>query len=145
MVPNYQIIIYARIIITFLFRIMHSRQCYTPCICANTIPYTLTREQYLYIILLSRQGGVIMPAIRSSADLRNNYNEISTFCHNYPEPVFITKNGKGDLAVMSIEAYEELTSRFELYSQIKEGMDDIASGNTRPFSEAMADIRSRRK
>ncbi len=61
-----------------------------------------------------------MPAIKSSADLRNNYNEISTFCHNYPEPVFITKNGKGDLAVMSIETYEELTSRFELYSQIKE-------------------------
>ena len=49
-----------------------------------------------------------MPAIKSSADLRNNYNEISTFCHNYPEPVFITKNGKGDLAVMSIETYEEL-------------------------------------
>lgn len=63
-----------------------------------------------------------MPTIKSSADLRNNYNEISTYCHNYPEPVFITKNGKGDLAVMSIEAYEELTSRFELYSQIKEGM-----------------------
>ena len=35
-----------------------------------------------------------MPTIKSSADLRNNYNEISTFCHNYPEPVFITKNGK---------------------------------------------------
>ena len=43
-----------------------------------------------------------MPAIKSSADLRNNYNEISTFCHNYPEPVFITKNGKGDLAVMIV-------------------------------------------
>ena len=85
-----------------------------------------------------------MPAIRSSADLRNNYNEISTFCHNYPEPVFITKNGKGDLAVMSIEAYEELTNRFELYNQIKEGMDDIASGNTQSFSEAITNIRSRR-
>ncbi len=36
---------------------------------------------------------------------------------------------------MSIEAYEELTNRFELYSQIKEGMDDIASGNTKPFSK----------
>lgn len=45
---------------------------------------------------------------------------------------------------MSIEAYEDLTSRFELYSQIKEGMDDVASGNTKPFSKAMADIRSRR-
>ncbi len=73
-----------------------------------------------------------MPTIRSSADLKNHYNEISTFCHTYPEPVFITKNGKVDLAVMSIEAYEELTSRIELYSQIKKGMDDIATGNTRP-------------
>ena len=85
-----------------------------------------------------------MPTIKSSADLRNNYNEISKFCHNYSEPVFITKNVKGDLAVMSIEAYEEMNSRFELYSKIKEGMDDIATGSTRPFSEAMADIRIRR-
>ena len=46
---------------------------------------------------------------------------------------------------MSIEFYENLTSRFELYSQIKEGMDDIASGNTRPFSDAMADIRRKRR
>ena len=86
-----------------------------------------------------------MPTIKSSAELRNNYNEISTFCHNYSEPVFITKNGKGDLAVMSIEAYEELTSRFELYSLLKEGLDDAATGNTKPFSEAMSEIRSRHK
>ena len=45
-----------------------------------------------------------MPDIRSSAELRNHYNEVSDFCHSYNEPVFITKNGKGDLAVMSIEA-----------------------------------------
>lgn len=86
-----------------------------------------------------------MPTIKSSADLRNNYNEISTFCHNYTEPVFITKNGKGDLAVMSIETYEMLTSRFELYEQIKVGLDDIANGKTKPFNEAMANIRNRRK
>lgn len=86
-----------------------------------------------------------MPTIRSSAELRNNYNEISSFCHTYPEPVFITKNGKGDLAVMSIETYEHMNSCFELYSQIKEGLDDIANGNIRPFSEAMADIRSKHK
>jgi prevent-host-death family protein len=86
-----------------------------------------------------------MPTIKSSADLRNNYNEISKFCHTYTEPVFITKNGKGDLAVMSIEAYEEMTSRFELYGLIKEGLDDISEGNTRPFSEAMSSIREKRK
>lgn len=86
-----------------------------------------------------------MPTIRSSADLRNSYNEISNFCHNYSEPVFITKNGKGDLAVMSIEAYENLVGKFELYGLIQEGLTDIVEGKTRPFSEAMSDIRSRRK
>ncbi len=85
-----------------------------------------------------------MPTIKSSAELRNNYNEISTFCHNYPEPVFITKNGRGDFAVMSIEAYEELNTRFELYGQIKEGIDNISNGNTRPFTEAMSSIMSKR-
>ena len=58
--------------------------------------------------------------------------------------MFITKNGKGDLAVMSIEAYEELTSRFELYGQLKEGLNDIAEGNTRLFSDAISDIRKKR-
>jgi PHD/YefM family antitoxin component YafN of YafNO toxin-antitoxin module len=69
-----------------------------------------------------------MPAIRKSADLRNNYGKISNFCHKYREPVFITKNGKGDLAVMSIETYEELAGRNELYKTIKEGIDDIENG-----------------
>lgn len=86
-----------------------------------------------------------MPIIRSSADLRNRYNEISNFCHDYSEPVFITKNGKGDLAVMSIEAYERLMGRFELYGLIQKGLEDVAAGNTRPFSEAMSDLRGRRK
>lgn len=86
-----------------------------------------------------------MPNIRSSADLRNNYNDISEFCHTYPEPVFITKNGKGDLAVMSIETYEQLIGRFELYGLIQEGLTDIQNGNTRPFSEAISDLKNRRK
>ncbi|MDO4389884.1 MAG: type II toxin-antitoxin system prevent-host-death family antitoxin [Eubacteriales bacterium] len=86
-----------------------------------------------------------MPTIKSSADLRNSYNDISNFCHAYAEPVFITKNGKGDLAVMSIEAYEQLMGRFELYGKLQEGMNDIEQGNTRPFAEAMANMRSRRR
>ena len=85
-----------------------------------------------------------MPKIRSSADLRNNYNEISTFCHTYAEPVFITKNGKGDLAVMSIETYEELAGRLELYSKLQEGLDDVAAGRTIPLDEAMAELKNRR-
>lgn len=86
-----------------------------------------------------------MPAIKSSAELRNNYNGISKFCHTYSEPIFITKNGKGDLAVMSIEAYEQLTARYKLYDLLKDGMQDVQDGNTKPFAEAMADIRASRK
>ena len=86
-----------------------------------------------------------MPTIKSSADLRNKYNEISTFCHTYSEPVFITKNGSGDLAVMSIECYEQLVGRIELYGLLQEGMHDIEEGRTRSFSDAMSDIRAQRK
>ena len=86
-----------------------------------------------------------MPTIKSSADLRNSYNDISNFCHTYAEPVFITKNGKGDLAVMSIEVYEQLMARFELYGKLQEGLNDIEQGHTRPLADTMADIRSRRR
>jgi|GEM_PF-3094685 len=53
---------------------------------------------YLHIIVMKV---LVMPNIRPSSDLRNKYNEISEFCHKYSEPVFIMKNGQGDLAVMS--------------------------------------------
>ncbi len=50
-----------------------------------------------------------MPQIRPITDLRNT-NEISELCHAKKEPIFITKNGYGDLVVMSIETYESLMS-----------------------------------
>lgn len=45
--------------------------------------------------------------IKSSTSLRNGYGEISALAHQTHEPVYITKNGEGDLVVMSIEAFEE--------------------------------------
>ncbi len=82
-----------------------------------------------------------MPQIRPSADLRNNYNQISEFCHQYKEPVFITKNGKGDLAVLSIDTYEKLCGKFELYRLLEAGLSDEQEGRVSPFNEAMAGIR----
>ena len=82
-----------------------------------------------------------MPTIRPSADLRNSYNEISEFCHMYSEPVFITKNGKGDLAVLSIEAYEKLCGRFELYSLINEGLEAEKNGKTQPFESVVTELK----
>lgn len=86
-----------------------------------------------------------MPIIRSSADLRNGYSEIASLCHQHSEPVFITLNGKGDLAVLSIEAYEQMQGRIELFERLQEGLADVREGRTRPFDEAMADIRAKRK
>ena len=82
-----------------------------------------------------------MPNIRSSTDLRNNYNEISSFCHETHEPVYITKNGRGDLAVMSIEAYEALSGRLDLYRLLDEGRDAVEAGKKRPLDEVMNDIK----
>jgi len=82
-----------------------------------------------------------MPTIRPSADLRNNYNEISSFCNTYNEPVFITKNGKSDLAVLSIEAYERLCGKFELFRFLDEGLEAEKTGGIRTLRDAITDIR----
>ncbi|SUY47645.1 prevent-host-death family protein [Clostridium putrefaciens] len=74
-----------------------------------------------------------MSTIRPSSDLRNNYSEISAFCHKYKEPVYITKNGHGDLEVISIETYEKLVGKFELYKLLDEGVDAMQKKKVRPF------------
>ena len=81
-----------------------------------------------------------MPSIRPSSELRNNYNEISAFCHKYGEPVYITKNGTGDLAVLSIEAYERLSGRFELYTLLEKGLEDIKAGRFVDAEVAMDEV-----
>jgi prevent-host-death family protein len=86
-----------------------------------------------------------MPTIRPSADLRNNYAEISNFCHQYAEPVFITKNGQGDLAVMSIETYELLAGKSELFRLLDEGLKSRNEGTTRNANEVIANLRLKMK
>ena len=78
--------------------------------------------------------------IRPSAYLRNNYNEISEFCHETMKPVFITKNGHGDLAVMSIEAYEKFCGRYELYHLLDESLEDEKAGNYSNFDDFMTEF-----
>ncbi len=59
-----------------------------------------------------------MPIIKPISDLRNNFNEISKICHKEGEPVYITKNGKGDLVVMSITRFEKQEALLELYQKL---------------------------
>ena len=84
-----------------------------------------------------------MPTIIPSADLRNNYTKISEECHKYNEPVFVTKNGKGDLVLMSIEAYDKLNEKTELYSLIQEGIAAEEAGKVRSFEEFFEELRGK--
>jgi prevent-host-death family protein len=68
-----------------------------------------------------------MPQIRPITDLRNT-NEISELCHTQEEPIFITKNGYGDLVVMSIEAYERQFALVEVYKKLTEAENEINQG-----------------
>jgi prevent-host-death family protein len=69
-----------------------------------------------------------MPNIRPISDLRNNANDISEFCHTSREPVFITKNGVGDLVVMSVETYERQQALISIYTKLAEAEEEIANG-----------------
>ncbi len=81
-----------------------------------------------------------MAAIRPSSDLRNKYNEISDFCNKFNEPVFITKNGTGDLVVLSNAEYERLCGKSELHRLLDEGLFAVKNGNNRPADDVFSDI-----
>ena len=83
-----------------------------------------------------------MPTIRKRTDLLNNFNEIREFCQNYREPLFLTNNGQGELAIMSIETYEELNGRLELYQAILKGLNQIRNGDTITEEEMMGKIKN---
>lgn len=59
-----------------------------------------------------------MPTIRPISDLRNNANEISDFCRQTHEPVYITRNGSGDMVVLSMEEYERQQALIDLYGKL---------------------------
>lgn len=61
-----------------------------------------------------------MSMIRPVSDLRNNFAEISKLVHETEQPLFLTKNGYGDMVVMSMEAFEKLNFESEIYYKLEE-------------------------
>jgi prevent-host-death family protein len=72
-----------------------------------------------------------MKRIRPVSDLRNNFAEISRAVHETGEPVFLTKNGYGDMVVMSIEAYEARQFESEIFHKLKEAQIEAKSTDIR--------------
>ena len=82
-----------------------------------------------------------MPQIRPITDLRNT-NEISDICHARREPVFITKNGYGDLVIMSIETYEDMMESVALDAAITESESEFErDGKLYDARETLASLR----
>ena len=59
-----------------------------------------------------------MTTIKPISELRNNFNGISEICHKNGEPIYLTKNGKGDLVVMSLALFEKYMSLLDLYQKL---------------------------
>lgn len=82
-----------------------------------------------------------MPQIRPITDLRNT-NEISEICNSKKEPVFITKNGYGDLVIMSIATYESMLETAATDSAISEAETEYAAtGKLYDAKEALQSLR----
>lgn len=63
-----------------------------------------------------------MPHIRPVTDLRNKFSDISKLVHEKAEPIFLTKNGYGDMVVMSIETYEKMNMDNMIFEKLKEAV-----------------------
>ncbi|MEO8233395.1 MAG: type II toxin-antitoxin system prevent-host-death family antitoxin [Ignavibacteriota bacterium] len=84
-----------------------------------------------------------MPIIKPISDLRNKSNEISELAHTSNEPIFITKNGEGDLVVMSMIHYSKLQLKIDLLSKLSAAQNQKADGDKgRTLKQVMDNIRN---
>ena len=82
-----------------------------------------------------------MPQIIPIKDLKNTA-EISEMCHRTDEPVYITKNGYGDMVIMSMENFERTMKRLKMYEDIYVSERHISEGKVKDARESLASMRS---
>lgn len=76
-----------------------------------------------------------MNTIRPVSDLRNNFAEISKTVHESGQPVFLTKNGFGDMVVLSMEAYENMQFESDVYFKLREAEQEAEKNSVRYSSK----------
>ncbi len=82
-----------------------------------------------------------MMNIKPSAAIRKNYNQISELCRKTGEPVYLTKNGEGDLVVMDLESFARRESLIKLKEKLMQSELDIQKGRTYSVEETAAAMR----
>ncbi len=83
-----------------------------------------------------------MPQIIPIKDLKNT-SEISDMCHKAEEPIYITKNGYGDMVIMSMEIYEDTMRRLSMYQDIEISEKQIENGQIKDAKTALAGMRAK--
>jgi prevent-host-death family protein len=81
-----------------------------------------------YSISLVQIGGSNMTVIKSISSLRNRTREISRICREQDIPVYLTRNGEGELVVTSIDHYERLKAQADLFSKLGVARSQAAAG-----------------
>ncbi|MCR5756275.1 MAG: type II toxin-antitoxin system Phd/YefM family antitoxin [Acetatifactor sp.] len=81
-----------------------------------------------------------MPQIIPIKNLKNT-SEISDLCHNSEEPIFITKNGYGDMVIMSMEIYEQTMKKLNMYRELEISEQQIKEGKTKDAKQALTSMR----
>lgn len=83
-----------------------------------------------------------MPRIIPIKDLKNT-SEISELCHLSEEPIYITKNGYGDMVIMSIDIYEQTMKRLNVYRELEISEKQIKEGKVKDAEESLASLREK--
>jgi PHD/YefM family antitoxin component YafN of YafNO toxin-antitoxin module len=83
-----------------------------------------------------------MPRIIPIRDLKNT-SEISKMCHEATEPIYITKNGYGDMVIMSVKMYEEKLFMLDVYNKLAAAEAQIAEGKTLDGDASLKNIREK--
>lgn len=83
-----------------------------------------------------------MPSIIPIKDLKNT-SEISELCHQSQEPVFITKNGYGDMVIMSMDTYENSMKRLKMYADLEASERSIQEGRIQNARKSLTTLREK--
>lgn len=83
-----------------------------------------------------------MPKIIPIKDLKDTTN-VSALCHRTDEPIYVTKNGYGDMVLMSMELFETMRKKWDVYSEIELSETQIKQGKTKDAKKALAEVRAK--